>query len=94
MPQAGRAAASRPADRSGANARQPAAAKAATPVAGVSIEARVGPEGALIASGVAQLHQFDEPPFRPGAAVDVGLGLLDRAMTGELLHIAQAAAGF
>ena len=35
------------------------------------------PGGRLIAGGGVALHQFDKPPLRPGAAVDVSLGLLD-----------------
>src|SRR3954454_18355158 len=42
----------------------------------------------------ATLDQFDQAPFRPGIGVDIGLGLLDGAVTGQLLHVPEAAAGF
>jgi hypothetical protein len=34
--------------------------------------------------------QPDQPPLRSGATVDIRLGLFDRAVTGQLLHIAQS----
>jgi hypothetical protein len=36
----------------------------------------------------------NQTALRPGASVDIPLGLLDRPMAGELLHVAQASAGF
>src|SRR3954454_22021817 len=42
----------------------------------------------------ARLDQFDQAPLRAGIGVDRGLGLLDGAVTGQLLHVAETAAGF
>src|SRR5580700_6279629 len=39
------------------------------------------------------LEQSDEPALGAAVALDISLGLLDRTMSGKLLHVAQAAAG-
>ena len=39
------------------------------------------------------LEQSDQPTLGSAVALDISLGLLDRTMSGKLLHVAQAAAG-
>ena len=38
-------------------------------------------------------YNKEQAPLRSGAALNIGLRLLDRAVTSELLHVAQATAG-
>ena len=39
-------------------------------------------------------NQANQAPLCPGIGVDIGLGLLDGVMAGQLLHVAETAAGF
>jgi hypothetical protein len=43
-------------------------------------------------SRLSPLHVTDQPPLRPGVAVDVAFGRFDGAMASEQLHVAQTAA--
>jgi hypothetical protein len=45
-----------------------------------------------VESGLLLLHVTDQPPLRPGVAVDVAFGRLDGAMPREQLHVTQTAA--